>query len=77
MHNIHNKIFAGDNVRWLQSIDVTVINSCVYHQGSEGSDIRTLMMKTLEALQHGRFEPLDTADMTEFHHHEIFKTDVT
>lgn len=58
------KSLQADNVRWLQSTDVSVINSCVHHQGSEGSDIGTLMMKTQEALHHGRFEPLDTADMS-------------
>jgi len=38
------KSLQADNVRWLQST-VSMINSCVHHQGSEGSDIRTLMMK--------------------------------
>lgn len=71
------KSLQADNVRWLQSTDISLINSCVHHHGSEGSDLRTLMMKTKEALKHGGSELLDTADMTEFPHHESFKIGVT
>jgi hypothetical protein len=46
--------------------------------GSEGSDIKILMMEPQQALKHDRSEPHDTAEkMTEFRHHKSFKTGVT